>query len=131
MICAFCLVVVHSGQVSYAQNTGMFLKRVSKAVFTSKDTVLHQTLGGRVFEKETLIPLSGATVIVRTEDGRYYGRSTDDNGSFSIDQVRIGRYDLEVSYVGYTTVRHSLTISSTRTVYIDVPLEPSALYLRR
>lgn len=126
---AFCFVAVHSFYYSDAQNTGMFLKRVSDAVFTPKDTILHQKLAGRVFEKETLIPLSGATVIVRMEDGKYYGRSTDENGDFSVDQIRIGRYELEVSYVGYTTVRHSVTISSTRTVHIDVPMEPSAFYL--
>ncbi len=60
--------------------------------------------------------LPGATVVLE-EDGRpRYGTATDREGVFSFPSVRVGRYDLMVSYVGFSP--HERTID----IRVDVPV---------
>lgn len=73
------------------------------------------TLSGTVYEKETGLPLLGATVIVQ---GQNKGSSTDFDGNFSIQNVSIGDVIL-FSYVGFE--KKSITVQNLQplTVYLN------------
>jgi outer membrane cobalamin receptor len=57
---------------------------------------------GRVVDEETGQPLAGANVLVQ---GTGYGAVTDENGMYRIEDLFVGEYSLQASYLGYET-RH-------------------------
>lgn len=62
-------------------------------------------MGGRVLESKTKKPLIGANIIINSTacaDG------TDKSGSYFIEKIPSGVYDIKVSYIGY----YSLEISN-------------------
>ena len=63
---------------------------------------LSQVIRGRVVDSETLLPLSFASVAILTTRPMM-GGMTDQDGYFRIEDVPIGRHDIQVSYVGYET----------------------------
>ncbi len=70
---------------------------------------LTQTVRGTVVEEATLQPLVGATVYLKGAD---LGSSTNERGYFVIQNVPIGRYVLEASFVGYETFPDSRIASA-------------------
>src|SRR6185503_6631429 len=60
-----------------------------------------QTIKGRVTDKQSQSPLTGATVkVINTS----LGSVTDEDGYFKIENVSVGRATIEVSYLGYKPV---------------------------
>jgi hypothetical protein len=59
-----------------------------------------QTVRGTIIDRESKIPLPGASVVVVDSDP-LIGTATDFNGNFTITNVPIGRHDFKVSFVGY------------------------------
>ena len=59
-----------------------------------------ETIKGKVIDKDSHQPLSGVNVMVLGSNPPQ-GAITDDNGSFRIEQVAIGRHTLRFSYIGY------------------------------
>ena len=61
---------------------------------------------GQVVDKETNSPIESASVqIFRLRDTNSVagGTATDKKGNFAIENVRIGKYMLKVSFIGYST----------------------------
>ncbi len=83
---------------------------------------LTQTIRGRIIDQDTQSPLIGATVIIAGSDP-IQGATTDVNGNFRIDQVKVGRVSLVVSYIGYEdkTIPNFL-VSSAKEVVLDISL---------
>ncbi|GAB3245072.1 carboxypeptidase-like regulatory domain-containing protein [Hymenobacter seoulensis] len=61
---------------------------------------LSQTIRGRVLDRESQQPLTGATVVVAGSSPLLVG-TADNNGDFRIGQVPVGRHTLKISFVGY------------------------------
>ncbi len=81
------------------------------------------SIKGYVFDKETLKPLPGATVIIRDTK---MGAKTKSDGKFEIKNLTPGRYNIIVRYIGYKPeVRSNLILSSAKDLYIEVGLEES------
>ncbi len=50
--------------------------------------------------------------------------STDTKGNFSISSVPVGRYDVEVTYVGYEpTIIKEVLLTSSKEVFLEIPLK--------
>ncbi len=64
---------------------------------------------GRVLDKNDN-PVAGASVYLLNTG---YGAVTDNNGSFSMNKLRAGKYMLQVSAVGYTTINEEIDVTST------------------
>jgi hypothetical protein len=64
------------------------------------ETVITQTIRGRVTDRQTLQPLPGANVVIPESDP-FLGTSTDTDGYFELRSVPVGRVDLRVTYVGF------------------------------
>ena len=69
-------------------------------VFAEINTVTDGRIEGKVIDINTLEPLAGVNIVVSDTDR---GASTDINGWYVIENLPIGSYRLEVSYIGYVT----------------------------
>ncbi len=65
------------------------------------------TITGSVFDKNTDLPLVGATVQLKNT---IYTAATDLNGSYTINGIKSGRYTLLIEMDGYIPIRRSVTI---------------------
>ena len=104
-----------------------FVLLFSSSVFTQTPT---QVLRGTIIDKDAQIPLIGATVTLLNTDP-LLGTSSDLNGSFRIEQVPVGRYDIVVTYIGYEDLfLRQLLIGSGKEVVINLQMEESVAELK-
>ncbi len=83
------------------------------------------TIKGRVVDEATQAPLPGVNVVVQ---GTPFGASTAVDGTFRIENIPVGAYVLEFSYIGYATIKKSdVIVKSGRTTIINAQLRESAL----
>ena len=76
------------------------------------------TIKGAITDEKTGEPLIGANVVLKLDGQIVTGARTDFNGDFTIKGVQVGKYDIEVSYVGYTTVKSDINVKASGfTVY--------------
>jgi hypothetical protein len=89
---------------------------------------LTQTIRGFVFDSYTHNPLDGASVaLIDTE----FGATTDVNGTYRMENVPVGRYSLQVSFVGYETLIISeILLESGKEFVIDISLKESSSTLK-
>ena len=88
--------------LSFAQNTG--------------------SVTGKLTDIQTNEALSGATVSIR---GTAISALTNDEGNFSIKNLKAGNFVLEISYVGYETISVDVTIADGKTAVarrVNLPL---------
>lgn len=85
-----------------------------------------QTVRGLVTDVAIGEPLAGATIrLLGTDELAGY---SDVDGTFEIAQVPVGRYHLEISYVGYTSYTISnLLVKSGKEVVVEAGLQAQAL----
>ena len=84
-----------------------------------------QTVRGRIVDKDSQIPLIGATVVVIGSDP-IIGSVTDENGAFRLTKVPIGRVSLKVTYIGYEDrTIPNLLVSSAKEEIVNVDLTES------
>ena len=76
---------------------------------------------GKVVGSRTGQPLPGATVMLADASG---GTSTNSSGSFALNKLLTGSYDIIFSYVGYEPVSKTISISPGQQLREEVALEP-------
>lgn len=82
-----------------------------------------ETIRGRVVDNDTGMPLVGASVVLLQTDK---GTSTDSLGKFQLTDVPIGRYQLQISYLGYQThTLAELLLESGKELVLDLGLTES------
>jgi len=80
-----------------------------------------QTVRGRVIDADSGAPLNGANVSLSREQS--YTAATDEHGKFLLNDIPVGRYRLQVSFVGYETVVIAEVLAEAgKEVVIDVQL---------
>ena len=83
---------------------------------------LTQTIRGIVIDSQTKSPIEFATVII--QQGGSAGTVTDSLGRFRINNVPIGRYNIQTSYVGYhTNLVNGIPVTSSKEIYLEIPLD--------
>ena len=84
---------------------------------------LSQTVRGQVIDKATQQPLIGANVIVLDTDP-IKGATTDADGWFKLDNVALGRVNIDIRYIGYQGVTlNNLYLTRGKELIITVELE--------
>ncbi len=84
-----------------------------------------QSVRGLVFDNETQNPLMGATVVI-TGTKPLLGASTDLTGSYKISNVPLGRYNIQISYIGYDpAIVSEILVTSGKEVVINTGLKQS------
>ena len=82
-----------------------------------------QNIRGVVLDAKTHETLPGANIILVGEPG---GTSTDIEGEFVLENVEVGRYNLQVSFLGYETVIiPELLVSSGNEKMLEIEMEPT------
>ncbi len=81
------------------------------------------TISGTVIDKTTQRPIEFCTIAL---EGTSYGASTDINGAFIITEIPPKTYNVEISYLGYTTKKlFNVVITSGNEYNVTIELEPS------
>ena len=91
---------------------------------------ISQTIKGKVFDSETQIGLPGATIII-TDSDPLIGVTSDNKGFFKLENIAVGRVDIEISFIGYESYLVSeLLVSSGKEIVLNIPLKESVEYLK-
>ncbi len=81
-------------------------------------------LEGMVVDKETRYPLYLAHVVVK---GLPRGASVDEDGSFSIPRLSVGKYKIVASMMGYNAVTKEVVVFEGETSYLEFELVQSPI----
>ena len=73
-------------------------------------TANNAKISGRIKDANDNFSIIGATVLLMQDTAQIAGTTTDNNGKFSLD-ADTGNYILELSYIGYETIRMALTVN--------------------
>lgn len=84
---------------------------------------LSQTVRGNIFDENTRIPLVGT--IVEAQSGELkFGAISDENGDFRLNDLPIGRYNIQYTMLGYETKRlYQLEVTSSKEVVLNIALK--------
>lgn len=82
-----------------------------------------QIIRGKVVDAESQLPLPFATVSITTLNPPL-GTTTNLDGIFKIDKVPVGRYNIQVSFIGYeNTIIPELMVTSGKEVVLTINLK--------
>lgn len=88
-----------------------------------------QTIKGKVIDADSKMPLIGVNVLLKMETG-LIGATTDVDGRFKINEVPVGRHDIEVSYLGYESAYlNAVLLTSGKELFLNIELTESTLDL--
>jgi hypothetical protein len=91
--------------------------------YAQSDEDQGQVLRGRVVDKLTQVPLTGANVILQNSNPLLVS-ATNENGEFRLNNVPFGRQSVVVSFVGYHSSHiNNLIVTSGRETVLYVELE--------
>jgi hypothetical protein len=101
---------------SYKLSNLLLFLFVSIATLASAQTT---RVSGRVIDADTQEPIPFVNVFFANTS---IGASTDADGNFSFGRFAAGKYDLTVTYVGYSTFQQTLDFSVEREQQVNVTL---------
>ena len=84
---------------------------------------IYQNIKGVVLDNDMELPLIGASIII-LETNPIVGTISDTDGKFKIENIPIGKIDLQISYVGYHTISISnISLNSAKEAYMEIKLK--------
>jgi len=84
-----------------------------------------QTVKGNIYDIESRSPLPGASVVVLNTNP-LCGSTTNENGDFKITGVPVGRYNIQITFLGYDPeIVSEILVSSGKEVVIQSGLKQS------
>lgn len=88
------------------------------------------TLKGTIVNAKTKEPEPFVNVVVKQDGKQVHGGATDLNGVYTIKPLNVGKYDIEVSAVGYNRyVRTGVNVKASGFTVADIELTPQATNL--
>ncbi len=92
--------------------------------------VAQGTITGTIVDKNTKEPVPFAAVVAKQDGKQIRGTQTDFNGSFTIKPLNVGKYEIEVSCMGYHKyVREDLDVKASGFTPCNIELIPSSVML--
>lgn len=86
-----------------------------------------QTIRGTVLDKDAQIPLIGANVSILGVDPMM-GTTTDIDGYFKLEEVPVGRINIEISYLGYEPIQmNSVLLTTGKELVLNIEMTESAI----
>ncbi len=86
-----------------------------------------QTIRGHVTDKDSKTPLPGATVVLLNVQP-LTGTISDQEGDFRLSNVKLGRQDLQVTYLGYKPATfQGIIVNSVKEIVLEVELEQNVI----
>lgn len=103
------------------KQVGLLFWFILYALIVADAQNLEQTIRGQVVDEVTQYPLSGANVSI---PHLTVGASTDDQGQFVLEDIPIGRYQIQVSHVGYQTkVLPNVNVDAGKVLLLEIGLQ--------
>ena len=83
------------------------------------------SISGKVTDERTKEPLIGVNIVVLNSEN---GASTDENGIYRIENLPSGKYRLEFSYIGYTTVlKTDVVVINSKPAILNVEMREGTI----
>lgn len=83
-----------------------------------------QSIRGTVFDNASNVPLSFANIVILNTNK---GATTDSLGNFTLQNIIVGRYNIQVSMVGYESLMlKEIQVTSGKEVFLTIPLKENA-----
>ena len=82
-----------------------------------------------VFNKDDLLPLRDANIIIKNDKGFNLGGATNDNGIFKAENLDLGFYEIEIRFIGYRNYTDKIEISSSLNQSIKCLLEIESILI--
>lgn len=109
----------------YSLFTILFIFSISKS-FAQQ---LTQTIRGVVIDNASNAPVPFASVVILNTNPML-GTTTDTSGNFKIPNVPVGRYDVQVSFVGYEpSVLREINVASAKETFLTITLKENTTSL--
>lgn len=84
-----------------------------------------QTVRGKVLDAESQVSLPGASIIILNTDP-IIGTTSDPFGNFVIENVELGRHDIQASFIGYDPyIMKEIQLGSSKEVVLNFSLQES------
>ena len=83
---------------------------VALAIVSAGASYAQNKVNGTVIDRTDNSKLIGVNVTLSNDSGQVAGTTTDSNGKFTLNAEK-GDYILELSYIGYETIRMALTVN--------------------
>lgn len=100
-------------------------------VFATAQAQNAGTVSGKITEKSNNAPISYATVSIKDNGKVVSGVNTDDNGDFTIKNLALKNYTVEIQYIGFRKYVGSIILSDNKkAATINVSLEEEATQLK-
>ena len=98
------------------------------AMFANTGTAIGQQalVRGFVADGSSEQPLQGASVALFQSDNLVSGTATDGDGYFLLNRVKPGRYELRVSFIGFTEIRSDIQLATGQVLEQSFMLNPQA-----
>jgi hypothetical protein len=81
------------------------------------------TISGKVIDKKDNQPLPFATISLKAGDKIITGVLTDEKGEYKLDQINFGKYNLEVQFIGYKTLKQSIDVNQKQIKLPNILIE--------
>ncbi len=88
-----------------------------------------QNIRGTIRDEASHTPLPFCSVVLLNTNPAITA-TTDNSGEFALKNIPVGRYDVQISYVGYeSTVIREVLVTSAKEIVLDVSLQENAMQL--
>jgi len=105
------------------KSTFLILFFLISSIFANGQT---GSVRGFIYEKKTGEPVIFCNVMLT---GTSYGAATDVNGFFNITKIKPGNYTMQVSFIGYESIKVPITITANKILDKKVFLKESSVVL--
>jgi len=86
----------------------------------------NQTVKGIIIDKQSEMPLIGATVTLISEGETEKGTTTDIDGYFKMEEIPVGRQAFAITYIGYEPLMiPNVVVTAGKEVILDAAMEES------
>lgn len=123
----FLEILFQGKSIAYKTKANKIILYLDKT--TGNSGKLTQTVRGIIVDEDSKLPLIGATVVIQGSDP-FVGTITNVDGNFRLENIPIGRIDLQFSYIGYENIFiPNIDVNSGKEVVLDIKMRESALNL--
>lgn len=97
------------------------------SVHATTSNAYKQTVRGTVIDKDSKMPLIGASIIIPGSNP-LIGTTSDANGNFRMEGIEPGRINLQVSFIGYHSVNlNNLILTSAKELVLTIEMEEKTI----
>lgn len=124
----FLRILLEGKPIGYKINGNKVLLFPNKAP-SNQTTGLSQTVRGNIIDNDSKLPLIGAGVVLLGSDP-LIGTVADVKGNFKLENIPIGRINLQISFMGYEPkIIPNIEVNSGKEVVININMQESVVSL--